>query len=96
LIAAFIGLALGVFMALGLLMDSAEALVADVRQARLPRPTERRRIREAAGVSLREIAVALDVAPLTVLRWEQGKVTPRREHAVAYRSLLEGLEEAAR
>ncbi len=32
---------------------------------------------------------------MTVLRWEQGRATPRLTHAVAYRQLLEQLEDAA-
>lgn len=31
---------------------------------------------------------------MTVHRWEHGAVTPRLEHAIRYRSLLDALEQA--
>ena len=49
-----------------------------------------RSIRRAAGLSLREVAAALDVSPSTVLRWEGG-VKPRTEVASRYGDLLERL-----
>lgn len=71
------------------------ALAEQVRAARLPSPPMRRSIRRAAGVSLAELAQELDVAPVTVLRWERGSSEPRRGHAIAYRRLLDALQEAA-
>jgi transcriptional regulator with XRE-family HTH domain len=68
-------------------------LVHRVAQSTLPRPSERRRIREKAGLSLREIGAALGVDAVTVLRWERG-AQPRRDRALAYRELLDALEAA--
>jgi transcriptional regulator with XRE-family HTH domain len=49
---------------------------------RLPPAGERRRIREAAGVSQHEVAKALGVSWTAVYRWEQG--SRPREHEAAY------------
>jgi DNA-binding transcriptional regulator YiaG len=75
-------------------LDSAtiDRLLADLRASRLPPSGRRRRIRQEAGASLRDIARALGVSPMTVLRWEEG-VQPKRAHAIAYRQLLDALEE---
>jgi DNA-binding transcriptional regulator YiaG len=70
-------------------------LVAQVREAKLPSAKHRKRIRKAAGVSARDMARLLEVDTMTVLRWEKGETTPTRQHAIAYRRLLEALEEAA-
>jgi len=72
-------------------------LIARMRASRLPPPAARRSIRLAAGVSLRELAEAfpIPVSPMTVLRWEKGQTAPRRNHAVAYRRLLDELQRAA-
>jgi transcriptional regulator with XRE-family HTH domain len=48
---------------------------------------ERRRIREAAGVSLRDVASALGVSHTAVAAWEAG-ATPR-EHRGSYAQLLD-------
>lgn len=71
-----------------------EALAEQVRAAQLPSPAMRRTIRRGAGVSLAEVASELGVATVTVLRWERGTSVPRREHAIAYRQLLDALREA--
>jgi DNA-binding transcriptional regulator YiaG len=60
----------------------------------LPPPDARRQIRDQAGVSLRAMGVALEVAPMTVLRWERGEARPSGDHAVRYRRLLDELESA--
>lgn len=65
-----------------------------VRAAKLPSPANRRRIRQRAGLSLRQVAEPLGVTPMTVLRWERAEAVPKLDHAVAYRQLLEDLEEA--
>lgn len=65
-----------------------------VRAARLPEPAERRRIRIAAGVSLRRVAEELGVSIPTVHNWENGKDGPSLENAAAYRALLDQLAEA--
>ena len=59
---------------------------------RLPAAAERREIRERAGVSQRELALALDVSWTAVHRWEKGA---RRSHETAYADALEGLKQAA-
>jgi DNA-binding transcriptional regulator YiaG len=66
-------------------------LVSRIQKAKLPPVPRRRRIREAAGVSMREMARTLDVDVMTVARWESG-ATPRPEHAMVYRQLLDALE----
>jgi len=71
-----------------------EELVGRIREARLPTPATCRRIREEAGVTLREAGAVLGVHPMTVLRWERGDVPPRRENAIRYRRFLRALEEA--
>jgi DNA-binding XRE family transcriptional regulator len=65
-----------------------------VRDARLPAPAERKRIREAAGVSLRQMAAELGVSPMSTSAWERGEVEPRLDHAAAYGRLLAELESA--
>jgi len=67
------------------------ALVAQVRESRLPSPTVCRQVREENGVSIREAAEALEVSPLTYIRWERGEVKPRRKHAIQYRRFLDAL-----
>jgi DNA-binding transcriptional regulator YiaG len=74
--------------------DPAFLLVEELQAAaRLPPPRERRRIRRAAGASLRDIAASVKTTPETVRRWEAG-ATPRRHRAVAYAALLDALEQA--
>lgn len=66
----------------------AEELARRVRDARLPAPGERVRIRRAAGVSLLEFARTLQVSPMTVSRWERGLASPPLEQRVTYALLL--------
>jgi DNA-binding transcriptional regulator YiaG len=73
-------------------IDRIETLADEVRAARLPSPATCRRIREEHGVTLRDVAAAVGVEPLTVLRWEHSRSKPRREHARRWRALLEALE----
>lgn len=75
---------------------AAADLVATVQASRLPKPAERRRIRERAGLSIRAVADALGVSPSAVLKWELGTAIPRRHHAAAYGALLHALDEATR
>jgi DNA-binding transcriptional regulator YiaG len=68
-----------------------ETLLERVRSRRqLPPAAERRRIREQANVSLRDMGAALGVSHSLVRYWEQGG-TPR-EHRAAYAELLERLK----
>lgn len=71
-------------------------LLRTIRSSRLPTPLVRRATRESAGLSIRQAAGALGVAPMTVLRWEQGASVPRPDHAIRYRRFLDVLEEAVR
>ena len=76
-------------------METSE-LLERVRAAnRLPVPRERRRIREAAGVTQRELAAVLGVGVMALNRWERGITRPRGRHAATYSALLEEFEKAA-
>lgn len=66
-----------------------------VRASRLPPPAERKRIREAAGVSLRRMGDELGVSAVTVHNWENDGDGPTLENAARYRRLLKQLAEAA-
>lgn len=66
----------------------AEELARRVRQARLPDPVVRARIRMVAGVTLRDFARTLGVSQMTMSRWERGAAEPRLEQRVAYALLL--------
>ncbi|MFE1789979.1 telomere-associated protein Tap [Streptomyces sp. NPDC059525] len=57
----------------------------------LPAPDERKRLREAAGLSQDQIAKALSVRRETVTSWETGRTAPRPPKRAAYARLLEGL-----
>jgi len=71
-----------------------DELLERVRSRRtLPAPAERRRIRQRARVSLRDVARALGVSHTAVASWEAG-ATPR-QHRVAYSALLEELKRVA-
>lgn len=74
-------------------MSVAELLnqVADRRA--MPPPERRREIREAAGLSQREIAEAMGVDTSTVHRWESGETLPRGERLRVYLDLLRRLRE---
>lgn len=73
----------------------AEALARRVREARLPAPGDRLRIRMVAGVTLKEFARTLGVSQMTVSRWERGEAEPRLEQRVAYALLLREVAAAA-
>ncbi|MEV5910542.1 helix-turn-helix domain-containing protein [Streptomyces chartreusis] len=57
----------------------------------LPAPTERKRLREAAGLSQDQVANALNVRRETVTGWEAGRTEPRPPKRAAYARLLDGL-----
>jgi predicted transcriptional regulator len=73
-----------------------DGLLSQVRAAQLPSPRERRRIRETAGVSIREAAEAVGVTAMSFWSWESGEVQPTRANAITYRRLLDALEEVWR
>ncbi|MET9876541.1 helix-turn-helix transcriptional regulator [Actinacidiphila glaucinigra] len=54
---------------------------------------EARRLREAAHLSIGEVARACGVDQSTVWRWERGTRQPRGEHALRYADLIETLSE---
>ncbi|WP_030764279.1 helix-turn-helix domain-containing protein [Streptomyces sp. NRRL F-2664] len=57
----------------------------------LPAPHERRRLREAAELTLDEVAAAVGVTASTVRSWESGRTTPRGRKHHAYVRFLTGL-----
>ncbi|MER7488685.1 helix-turn-helix domain-containing protein [Streptomyces sp. NPDC126497] len=73
------------------LFDRVDALLAS--RAPLPPPEERRRLRKAHGLTIDEIATALQVRRATVSGWESGKTEPRPPERDAYARLLDGLSE---
>lgn len=80
--------------------NGASPLAEKVRHRRLsgplvPEVAECRRIREVAGVSLREMAEELGVSVTAVWHWENGQDGPSVENASRYRALLEQLAKAA-
>ncbi|MGV9342839.1 helix-turn-helix transcriptional regulator, partial [Streptomyces sp. NPDC003688] len=72
------------------LFSAVDALLEQVAND-LPAPAERRRLREAAGLSQAQIAKALDARREAVGNWETGKTEPRPPKRAAYARLLEGL-----
>ncbi|MFC8366884.1 telomere-associated protein Tap [Streptomyces sp. NPDC057239] len=71
------------------LFDRVDALLAS--RAPLPPPEERKRLRKAHGLTIDEIATALQVRRATVSGWEAGKTEPRPPERDAYARLLDGL-----
>ncbi|MFI8007980.1 telomere-associated protein Tap [Streptomyces sp. NPDC086010] len=73
------------------LFSAVDALLEQVAQDDLPDPAERKRLREAAGLSQAQIATALDARREAVGNWEAGRTEPRPPKRAAYARLLEGL-----
>ncbi len=75
------------------LFSAVDALLEHVAQDDLPPRAERRRLREAAGLSQAQIAQALDTRREAVGNWERenGNIEPRPPKRAAYARLLEGL-----
>ncbi|ESQ01786.1 tapR1 (plasmid) [Streptomyces sp. PVA_94-07] len=73
------------------LFSAVDALLEDVAQDDLPSPEERKRLREAAGLSQEQIAKALKSRRETIGNWESGETEPRPPKRAAYARLLEGL-----
>lgn len=63
------------------LFDAVDALVAS--RSPLP-PAERKRLRAAHGLTIDEVAAALQVRRATVSGWEAGKTEPRPPEREAY------------
>ncbi|MFE6530522.1 telomere-associated protein Tap [Streptomyces rochei] len=75
------------------LFSAVDALLEQVAQNDLPPPAERRRLRDAAGLSQAQIAKVLDTRRETVASWESGRNEPRPPQRAAYARLLEKLAE---
>jgi DNA-binding transcriptional regulator YiaG len=75
------------------LLSNVDALLEQVAQDDLPPPAERRRLREAAGLSQAQVAKALDTRREAVGNWEAGRTEPRPPQRAAYAKLLEKLAE---
>ncbi|MEU8034857.1 helix-turn-helix transcriptional regulator, partial [Streptomyces sp. NPDC049099] len=75
------------------LFSAVDALLEQVSHDDLPPPAERRRLREAAGLTQAQIATALETRRETVANWELGKTEPRPPQRAAYARLLEKLAE---
>lgn len=73
------------------LFGAVDALLEQVAQDDLPGPDERKRLREAAGLSQAQIATALNARREAVGNWETGRTEPRPPKRAAYARLLEGL-----
>ncbi|TSB43405.1 helix-turn-helix domain-containing protein [Streptomyces benahoarensis] len=72
--------------------DGVEALLEEARlTAGMPGLAERRRLREAAGLSRAQVAAAVGVGRQTVANWEGGSSTPQPPARGKYLRLLEGL-----
>jgi transcriptional regulator with XRE-family HTH domain len=73
-----------------------DELLEQVRSVRqLPPATERRRIREAAGVTQRALGRALGVGWTTIDRWESGSTPRDPERRAEYAHALEELRRLA-
>ncbi|MFF4053917.1 telomere-associated protein Tap [Streptomyces chartreusis] len=76
-------------------MASEEELFASVdalleEEPQLPPPTERARLREAAGITQARLAVALKTSTQTVKNYENGRSEPKSPRLEAYLRLLKG------
>ncbi|MFF1714550.1 helix-turn-helix transcriptional regulator [Streptomyces sp. NPDC058268] len=71
------------------LFDAVDAFLAEEPDD-LPPPATRRALREAAGRTQEEVALALGVARATVNTWEKNRNRPQRRNFQAYRRLLKG------
>jgi DNA-binding transcriptional regulator YiaG len=73
-----------------------EDIETEVRtRRRLPPPSLRRSIREAAGVSQARLGQELGVGQACVSSWESGRREPRGDLAAQYALLLAKLQDAA-
>jgi DNA-binding transcriptional regulator YiaG len=65
-----------------------------VRVRELARSGEARKLREAADLSLREVAAAVGTSPASLSRWELGQRRPHGPAAVRYGAILHTLQTA--
>ncbi|WP_331736489.1 helix-turn-helix transcriptional regulator (plasmid) [Streptomyces canus] len=75
------------------LLSNVDALLEQVAKDDLPPPAERKRLREASGLSQTQVATALQTRRETVASWESGKNEPRPPQRAAYARFLEKLAE---
>ncbi|WUO18016.1 helix-turn-helix domain-containing protein (plasmid) [Streptomyces sp. NBC_00289] len=61
------------------------------RAVALPGPAERARLRVAANLTQAEVADALGVHRVQVVRWETGRAEPRQPHRQTYARFLDAL-----
>lgn len=73
------------------LFSAVDALLDQVPHDPLPPPAERKRLREAAGLSQEQVAKALQTRRESIGNWEAGRSEPRPPKRAAYAKLLEGL-----
>jgi DNA-binding transcriptional regulator YiaG len=77
-------------------MTAEDKLLVRLRSRRkLPPPDERKLIREKANVSLRELAAAVGVSHMAIVRWEEGAQPADPEHVATYGRLLDELRRLA-
>ncbi|MET9928243.1 MULTISPECIES: helix-turn-helix domain-containing protein [unclassified Streptomyces] len=70
------------------LFDAVDALLAG--EPAMPPPSERARLREAAGITQARLAQVLETTTQTVKNWEAGRSEPRPPRRAPYQRLLEG------
>ncbi|MGW2417572.1 helix-turn-helix domain-containing protein [Streptomyces tubercidicus] len=69
-----------------------EALLEEARlAAAMPEPAERRRLRDAGGLKVAQVAAAVGVSRQTITNWEEGSSEPQPPGRIKYLRLLEGL-----
>ncbi|MEG3627611.1 telomere-associated protein Tap [Streptomyces poriticola] len=73
------------------LFSAVDALLEQVARNDLPAPADRRRLREAAGLTQTQVATALGTRRETVASWESGRNEPRPPQRAAYARLLDSL-----
>ncbi|MET8276847.1 helix-turn-helix transcriptional regulator [Streptomyces sp. NPDC005096] len=66
--------------------DPVDALL--TRAVGLPEPGTRARLRRAASLTQAEVAEAIGVHRIQVVRWESGQAEPRNPHRRSYGRLL--------
>lgn len=71
----------------------ADQVLAVVEARQLAASGAARMIREAAGLSLADVAAACGADPSSVFRWEEGSRRPSGDRAIAYRDFLQQLQE---